>query len=305
MIIKQTLPNNYDFDYKWYDIYDLDDQDIHFLQSEFNITSEIISYINDVHERPHFDHDYITNSDLFVYDVPIWPTADADHFTTLSIKLLMVSGILFTVHTADINYMIDEFRRSPDTNIHSQKELVFAIIFSVTRYFQHALGQLNSQRIVLDGNLSGKIKNHDLQELAQIEKSLVFLSSSIRTNLLMLKSLKNKKAGLHMSKSEEEMCDDIIIEVEQSSQMVKIYNEVTEEISKTSNNILNNNLNKTMKFLTVWSLLLTVPTIITGFFGMNVSLPVLHNPIDWIVITIGTIMIMIAVLWYLKKHDLM
>lgn len=68
---------------------------------------------------------------------------------------------------------------------------------------------------------------------------------------MMLESLKNKKSGLHMNASEEEMCDDIIIEVQQSSQMIKIYSEVTEEISKTSNNILNNNLNNTMQFLTV------------------------------------------------------
>lgn len=70
-----------------------------------------------------------------------------------------------------------------------------------------------------------------------------------------------------MNASEEEMCDDIIIEVQQSSQMIKVYSEVTEEISKTSNNILNNNLNNTMQFLTVWSLLLTIPTIVTGFLG--------------------------------------
>lgn len=108
-----------------------------------------------------------------------------------------------------------------------------------------------------------------------------------------------------MNASEEEMCDDIIIEVQQSSQMVKIYNEVTEEISKTSNNILNNNLNNTMQFLTVWSLLLTIPTIVTGFFGMNVKLPILNSTADWILITIGTILVMLVLLWYLKKHDMM
>lgn len=305
MIIKQTLPGQYDFKYKWYDIYNLDEHDIRILKSKFHLTSEIISYINDLHERPHFDHDYITNSDLFVYDVPIWPTEDADHFTTLPIKFLMVGGTLFTVHTADTTYMIEDFRQKTDESIHSEKELVFAIIFSITRYFQRALSQLNSERIILDGRLSGKIRNKDLQSLAQVEKSLVFLSSSIRTNLLMLTTVKNKKTGLHMNASEEEMCDDIIIEVEQSSEMVKIYNEVTEEISKTSNNILNNNLNNTMQFLTVWSLLLTVPTIVTGFFGMNVSLPILNKPVDWIVITIGTIVIMLLLLWYLKKHDMM
>ena len=305
MIIKQTLPGDYDFEYKWFDIYNLDDHDIEILKDKFHLTTEIISYINDIHERPHFDHDYITNSDLFVYDVPLWPTSDTDHFTSLPIKFLMVHDILFTVHTPETTYMIEEFKTTAPKDIHSNKELVFAILFSVTKYFQRALSQLNSQRIVLDAHLSGsKIKNKDLQELAQVEKSLVFLSSSIRTNLMMLESLKNKKSGLHMNASEEEMCEDIIIEVQQASQTVKIYNEVTEEISSTSNNILNNNLNDTMQFLTVWSLLLTVPTIVTGFFGMNVSLPILNKPIDWIIITIGTIAVMGWLLWYLRRHNM-
>lgn len=306
MIIKQTLSGQYDFDYKWYDIYNLDDHDIKVLRSDFQLTTEIIQYITDLHERPHFDHDYITNSDLLVYDVPIWPTSDADHFTTLPIKFLMVDNTLFTIHTPDTTYMIEEFRQKADSDIHSEKELIFAILFAVTRYFQRALNQLNSQRIVLDRHLSGKIiKNRDLQELAQVEKSLVYLSSSIRTNLMMLESLKIQKSGLHMNKSEEEMCDDIIIEVQQSSQMVKIYNEVTEEISKTSNNVLNNNLNNTMQFLTVWSLLLTVPTIVTGFFGMNVTLPIFNQSFDWIVIVVGTIIAMAGLLWYFKKHNML
>ena len=94
MIIKQKLAGNIDFDYKWYDIYNCDDHDIRLLKDDFDLTSEIISYITDLHERPHFDHDYITNSDLLVYDVPVWPTADADHFTTLPIKFLMVDHTL-------------------------------------------------------------------------------------------------------------------------------------------------------------------------------------------------------------------
>ena len=243
MIIKQKLAGNIDFDYKWYDIYNCDDHDIRLLKDDFDLTSEIISYITDLHERPHFDHDYITNSDLLVYDVPVWPTADADHFTTLPIKFLMVGHTLFTVHSPDTTYMV--------------------------------------------------------------EKSLVYLSSSIRTNLMMLESLKNKKSGLHMNASEEEMCDDIIIEVQQSSQMIKIYSEVTEEISKTSNNILNNNLNNTMQFLTVWSLLLTIPTIVTGFFGMNVDLPIFHNPFDWVIITVGSVIVMAILLWYLRRHNML
>ena len=199
MIIKQKLAGNIDFDYKWYDIYNCDDHDIRLLKDDFDLTSEIISYITDLHERPHFDHDYITNSDLLVYDVPVWPTADADHFTTLPIKFLMVGHTLFTVHSPDTTYMIEEFRQKPDEHIHSEKELIFAILFAVTKYFQRALSQLNSQRLVLDNHLSERIHNKDLQELSQVVQVIIqnvirrfrYFFSNFAINLDHLRGLLN------------------------------------------------------------------------------------------------------------------
>ena len=106
-----------------------------------------------------------------------------------------------------------------------------------------------------------------------------------------------------ITKSAQERLDDVLIEAEQASRTVEISNEVTEKISKTSNNILNNNLNNTMKFLTVWSLILTIPTIITGFFGMNVKLPILNNEFDWILVVFVNFLLMGGLYLYLKKND--
>lgn len=106
-----------------------------------------------------------------------------------------------------------------------------------------------------------------------------------------------------ITKSAQERLDDVLIEAEQASRTVEISNEVTEKISKTSNNILNNNLNDTMKFLTVWSLILTIPTIITGFFGMNVKLPILSNGFDWILVVFVNFLLMGGLYLYLKKND--
>lgn len=67
--------------------------------------------------------------------------------------------------------------------------------------------------------------------------------------------------------------DDALIEARQAVEMTNLASQILDQLSGTYNNLLNNNLNDTMKFLTVWSLILTVPTIVTGFFGMNLQLP--------------------------------
>lgn len=107
---------------------------------------------------------------------------------------------------------------------------------------------------------------------------------------------------MEFTKTARERLDDVLIESNQSAEMIQISQQVTKTLSATSNNMMNNNLNDTMKFLTVWSLVLTIPTIMTGFYGMNVSLPMLHSSVDWIMVTIITIALMIWLVILMRKH---
>lgn len=305
MIKKKKFPPT-SRNFKWFDITDIDETDIRELKKSFKLTPEITSYISDLNERPHYDYDEHTDSHLLVYDVPLWPTKDIGHFTTRPIVFLIHENTVFSFHTHRTNYVFEQFE-NPDMEqrlqkVHSLIELVMLFIFHSTQYFQRALTQINTDRNQLDRELNDEIANHDLRELAQIEKSLVYLSSSISTNLMMLQGLNKTPLAKLFTEAATERLDDILIESQQSSQMVKISSEVTEMLSKTSNNILNNNLNDTMKFLTVWSLLLTIPTIITGFFGMNVNLPLANTHWAWIIIIILNIIFMIWLFIYMKKH---
>ena len=120
---------------------------------------------------------------------------------------------------------------------------------------------------------------------------------------MMLRSLQHSR--LTFSKAAKERLDDVLIESSQSSEMVQISRQVTKTLSSTSNNMMNNNLNDTMKFLTVWSIVLTIPTILTGFYGMNVKLPVLGVSYDWIVIILITVLLMVWLIFFImRKHHL-
>ena len=290
--------------YKWYDISNLSEQDSNKLQDDFKFTPDIISYISDRHERPHYDYDLHTHSNLLVYDVPIWPTNSIKHFTSHPITFLVVGENIFTFHTESTSYVFDEFNdvqmRERLSRANDVTELLIAFLLYSSQYFQRAVTQLDAERNSLDQKLSDDIDNKDLVELSNIEKSLVYLSSSIQTDLIMLHSLDHSK--LDFTKTARERLDDVLIESNQSAEMIQISQQVTKTLSATSNNMMNNNLNDTMKFLTVWSLVLTIPTIMTGFYGMNVSLPMFHNPFDWVVVTIVTIALMIWLIVLMRKH---
>lgn len=290
--------------YKWYDISNLSEQDSNKLQDDFKFTPDIISYISDRHERPHYDYDFHTHSHLLVYDVPIWPTNSIKHFTSHPITFLVVGENIFTFHTESTSYVFDEFNdvqmRERLSQANDVTELLIAFLLYSSQYFQRAVTQLDAERNSLDRKLSDDIDNKDLVELSNIEKSLVYLSSSIQTDLIMLHSLDHSK--LDFTKTARERLDDVLIESNQSAEMIQISQQVTKTLSATSNNMMNNNLNDTMKFLTVWSLVLTIPTIMTGFYGMNISLPMFHNHFDWVVVTIVTIALMIWLIVLMRKH---
>ncbi len=302
MIRQQNFP--VDTKYKWYDISNLSEQDSDRLQDEFNFTPDIISYISDRHERPHYDYDVHTHSHLLVYDVPIWPTNTIKHFTAHPITFLVVGENVFTFHTESTSYVFDEFNDEPMRERLSEAkdvtELLMIFLLYASQYFQRAVTQLDVERNSLDQKLSDDIDNKDLVELSNIEKSLVYLSSSIQTDLMMLHSLDHSK--LSFTKTAHERLDDVLIESNQAAEMIQISQQVTTTLSATSNNMMNNNLNDTMKFLTVWSLVLTIPTILTGFYGMNVDLPVIHSPFDWVIITVLMIVLMVWLVVLMRKH---
>lgn len=304
MIKEQNFP--IETRYRWYDINNLSEADSRKLQDEFNFTPDMISYISDRHERPHYDYDTHTKIHLLVYDVPIWPSKSIKHFTSHPITFLVSGENIFTFHTESTSYVFEEFNdrlmRNKLSRAEDVTELLMKFLLSAAQYFQRAITQLDVERNGLDQKLSDDIDNHDLVELSNIEKSLVYLSSSIQTDLMMLHSLKISE--LDFTKYARERLDDVLIESNQASEMVKISQQVTKTLSATSNNMMNNNLNDTMKFLTVWSLVLTIPTILTGFYGMNVSLPVDHSSTDWIVITIFAIILMAWLIFLMKRHHM-
>lgn len=302
MIRQQSFP--VETNYKWYDISNLSEQDSNKLQDEFNFTPDIISYISDRHERPHYDYDMHTHSHLLVYDVPIWPTNSIKHFTSHPITFLVMGQNVFTFHTESTSYVFDEFNdnrmRERLSEAKDVTELLMIFLLYSSQYFQRAVTQLDVERNTLDQKLSDDIDNKDLVELSNIEKSLVYLSSSIQTDLMMLHSLDHSK--LEFTKAAHERLDDVLIESNQSAEMVTISHQVTKTLASTSNNMMNNNLNDTMKFLTVWSLVLTIPTILTGFYGMNVTLPIVHSSFDWILIIILMVVLMIWLVILMRRH---
>ena len=175
--------------------------------------------------------------------------------------------------------------------------LLFHTLFLISDSFFPLIEEVNSERQRLNLKLREKTTNKNLLQLSDLEIGLVYLVTGTKQNVVLLEQIKALAIYRKLSEKEKEELDDALIE---AVEMTNLASQILDQLSGTYNNLLNNNLNDTMKFLTVWSLILTVPTIVTGFFGMNLKLPFTHSVFGWgiaLIISLVLSVWMLIALW--------
>lgn len=294
--------------FNWLDVTDLDQNDKRMLLKHHQLNPLSIEYATDRHERAHYLNDLDQQTSLIIFNLPLPKSAVVNqqpsmHFTTSPLTFIIKKGDLFTFHNSQFNQLIKQLKALlSQHDTWTPKRFVLEALFAGTRYYDQIIEQLNDQRSNLVDNLDQKIQNQDLLALAEIEKSFVYILSGAQTNLMLLEKIAQAKETGKTKRIEHKAVIKLLIEARQAEQMAKISLDVTERLTATSNNLLNNNLNDTMKFLTVWSLVLTIPTIVTGFYGMNVFLPLAKYPAAWLLIIVLMVFLMLILWYYLKKH---
>ena len=182
----------------------------------------------------------------------------------------------------------------------SEYSLLFHTLFLISDSFFPLIEEVNSERMRLNQKLRERTTNKNLLELSDLEIGLVYLVTATKQNAVLLQQIRALSIFHRLQDNEKEQLDDALIEAKQAVEMTNLASQVIDQLSGAYNNLLNNNLNDTMKFLTIWSLLLTVPTIVTGFFGMNVPLPFSNSVFGWAIamlISIGLSVWMLLAMW--------
>ncbi|EJF00574.1 magnesium transporter CorA family protein [Liquorilactobacillus mali] len=284
--------------FTWFDVCDITDEDKNNLIENHELNPRHIAYATDKHERARYDQQ--ENIEILIYNLPVKKNVDTNNFVLEPITFLVKKNTVFTFRSKFLDLDTAKTIAKATHLDASIKTLILTILYQVTICFQDAIDNLNLTRDRYLNNLKHKISNQNLIQLSNVERSLVYIASGIKTNLLVLENITENQSSQELSQTEKKLLHNISIEAHQAEQTVEIALEVTERISATSNNLLNNNLNDVMRFLTVWSLVLTIPTIITGFYGMNVVLPFAKGSIAWVNITFATIIMIIILVIFFK-----
>ncbi|MFC4772793.1 magnesium transporter CorA family protein [Enterococcus hermanniensis] len=284
----------------WINVDSTQSHEVKKLKERYSISDEMLTYALDKNERARVEYDPMEKALLLIFKVPNLLKKD-NHYETSPMAFILKDQHFFSFVNERTKYVENIIERLlSDEPDQSAASLLFHTLFLISDYYFPLVEEVDSQRIHLNQRLREKTTNKNLLALSDLEIGLVYLVTATKQNAVLLEQIKAQSIFSSFTDQEKEELDDALIEAKQAVEMTKLSSEILDQLSGTYNNLLNNNLNDTMKILTIWSLLLTIPTIVTGFFGMNMPLPFTHSELGWIislVISLGLSIWLILVLW--------
>lgn len=191
---------------------------------------------------------------------------------------------LLTITNSENMYIIQYMENYLEKNSEvSLFKFLFSSLFIITDKFFPVIEEMDRERNHINAMLKEKTTKANLLALSDVETGVAYFISATKQNTVLLDQIKTNTIFRTLDEIEKEQLEDTQIEARQLVEMAQLTAQVLQQLSGTYNNILNNNLNDTMKILTILSILLTIPTIVTGFFGMNMPLPLEHNILGWVI----------------------
>ena len=270
-----------------------------------NIDPEFLKYPLDNEEKARIDNE--DNNSLFIIDVPVIEEKDGEKFySTMPLGMIVVRDDFFITVSLNSNKVIEDFEEERVRNFYTYKKtrFILQILYLNSSYFLNVLKQINKESEATVFLLQKSMKNRELVQLLNLENSLVYIATSLRSNeVVMEKTLSGKIIKLY--DEDEDILEDAIVENKQAIEMSKIYSDILSGTMDAYASIISNNLNSVMKFLASITIVLSLPTMIASFFGMNVGLPLTNNKFGFLIIIILSVLISGITYFWLKKKDML
>lgn len=246
--------------------------------------------ISDIEEDLHIDRDYIRAAldeeepsrietddgvTLIVVDYPVAEQdSDPDRtllYSTTPMSLIITDKNVITV-SAKQNVVLDEIAKGVVKGVRPdlRTRFVFTVLLRIAARYLQYLKQIDKLSGYVETKMYRSMKNKELIQLQGLEKSLVYFSTSLKANEAVLEKLMRGRF-LKLYEEDQDLLDDVMIEVKQAIEMTSIYSNILNGTMDTFASIISNNLNIIMKRMTTITIILTMPTIVFSFYGMNLN----------------------------------
>ncbi len=304
-IDKHIIKTPLDHTASWINVVEPDREEIENLMEQYNIPEDFIRDPLDSEESSRIEYDEDTGYSLIIIDLPIVNSTNRSvlSFVTIPLGIIIGNGIIVTVCDAENEFLENLPKRDINLKFHSRFAL--EILTTIADHYNRNLRLLNKSRIRIEKELKNNITNKQLFKLMEVEKSLVYFLAALKGNDTIIKKLFRLPA-IKRFEEDEELLEDLIIENNQAIETTELHQRILESITTSYASLLSNDMNTIMETLTLFTVLLTLPTLVFSFFGMNVPLPIDdHSYISWIIVVgISLILVVIVSIFLWRKQKL-
>lgn len=286
----------------WIHVTDPSQEEIGWLQ-KLSIPTDYITYPLDLDERPRTERE---NGELLVViRIPVYNGQTADiPYTTVPLGIILTDQTILTICKRE-NEIIHEFssgRLREFKTAKRQRFLLRVLLATATRYLTY-LREINKAVETLEDQLQLSTRNKEVLELLKYQKSLTYFTTALKSNELMMERLQRSQL-FKTYPEDEDLLEDVITENQQAIEMTSISSNILSSMMDAFASIISNNLNSVMKFLASITIILSLPTMIASFLGMNVMLPVDNqHPVSFYLIMVLALVISLGAGYLFAKRD--
>lgn len=279
-----------------------DEAEINSLITDFRIEPDFLRASLDEEESSHIDSE--DGNTLIIIDIPVVGKHEKNiSYSTMPLGIMITEKNVITVCLSE-NPLLSEFAEGVMRNVHTNLKTHFVLhlmLKMATKYLQY-LKQIDKISDHVERELRKSMKNKELIQLLEIEKSLMYFSSSLKSNEVTLEKIMRGRF-IKMYDEDQDLLEDVLIEIKQAIEMANIYLNILSGTMDAFASVISNNLNIVMKVLASITLIISIPTVISSMYGMNVAnLPM--SDYWWFPLIVSVVCMGLAA-FVLKKKDML
>lgn len=294
----------------WVNLYAPTEDELKRVEQELDLPPEFLRYALDEEERPRIDLDDDGSTQLIIADFPyIRRDGPQAKYETQPMGIILAAKSLVTVSLREAS-VLDPFRnnRVRDFVTGFKTRFTFQIMYAGAKDYLKLLRYMDKTIDSAEHQLSKSISNRELFKLMELGKSLIYFSTSLKSNEAVLEKLMRSRF-IKQYEEDSELLEDVLIEYKQALEMANIYASIINGTMDAYASIISNNLNVVMKFMAAMTIVLSIPNIFTSFFGQNIPLPFdgsdfAGNPWPFIIILSLCIGSVALTIWLLNRRDM-
>ncbi len=246
---------------------------------------------------------------LILFDVPsVEYRHQREAYTTIPLGLILVDDVLLTV-CAEATPVLKNFLENTVKEFSTKKQMrfIYQIFLRSCMLYQSYLRIIDRKRKEIEAHIGDDTEEMELIDLHELESNLVYFDTSLRANKVVLDRLMRYNR-IKKYPEDQDLLDDVVVENQQAIEMTRIYRDIIQGTRELLSSLMDNRLNSAMKYLASITIVMAIPTIISGIYGMNVSetwMPLAKTPYGFGIICVLILVACVITMKVLKKRKML